>query len=83
MRDLSLHILDLMQNSIQAQAKVVSLSVLLGEDGGELEKLALFTARALLCASPGEKPCGVCATCRDRAAAFRANGADDPALAGK
>ena len=33
MRDLSLHILDLMQNSIRAQAKVVSLSVLLGKDG--------------------------------------------------
>ena len=38
--------------------------LLLGEDGGELEKLALFTARALLCASPGEKPCGVCPHCR-------------------
>ena len=33
MRDLSLHILDLMQNSIRAQAKVVSLSVALGSDG--------------------------------------------------
>ena len=33
MRDLSLHILDLMQNSIRAQAKVVSLSVLLDEKG--------------------------------------------------
>ena len=33
MRDLSLHILDLMQNSIRAQASVVSLSVLLGDDG--------------------------------------------------
>ena len=33
MRDLSLHILDLMQNSIRAQAKVVSLSVLLDEQG--------------------------------------------------
>ena len=33
MRDLSLHILDLMQNSIRAQASLVSLSVLLGEDG--------------------------------------------------
>ncbi len=33
MRDLSLHILDLMQNSIRAQAKVVSLSVVLGDDG--------------------------------------------------
>ena len=33
MRDLSLHILDLMQNSIRAQAKAVSLSVLLDEMG--------------------------------------------------
>ncbi len=33
MRDLSLHILDLMQNSIRAQAKAVSLSVLLNEKG--------------------------------------------------
>ena len=33
MRDLSLHILDLMQNSIRAQATVVSLSVLLKENG--------------------------------------------------
>lgn len=32
------------------------------------------------CYEGGEKPCGVCATCRDRAAAFRANGAEDPAL---
>ena len=33
MRDLSLHILDLMQNSIRAQAKVVSLFVVLKDDG--------------------------------------------------
>ncbi|MBR0409188.1 MAG: sensor histidine kinase [Clostridia bacterium] len=33
MRDLSLHILDLMQNSIRAQAAVVSLSVLLSDEG--------------------------------------------------
>ena len=32
------------------------------------------------CYEGGEAPCGVCATCRDRAAAFRANGAEDPAL---
>ena len=29
---------------------------------------------------PGDKPCGVCGTCRDRAAAFAANGVKDPAL---
>ena len=33
MRDLSLHILDLMQNSIRAEASVVTLSVLLDEKG--------------------------------------------------
>jgi hypothetical protein len=38
--------------------------LLLGEDASELEKLALFTARALLCSAPGEKPCGRCPHCR-------------------
>ena len=38
--------------------------LLLGEDAPALEKLALFTAEALLCASGGEKPCGVCPHCR-------------------
>ena len=33
MRDLSLHILDLAQNSVRAEAKVVSLSVLLDQEG--------------------------------------------------
>ena len=28
----------------------------------------------------GEKPCGVCGTCRDRAEAFRKNGVEDPGL---
>jgi hypothetical protein len=28
----------------------------------------------------GEKPCGVCGTCIDRAEAFRLNGVKDPAL---
>ena len=32
------------------------------------------------CYEGGEKPCGLCGTCRDRAAAFAANGAADPAL---
>ncbi len=30
------------------------------------------------CYEGGDKPCGVCGTCRDRAEAFRANGAEDP-----
>lgn len=32
------------------------------------------------CYERGEVPCGKCATCRDRAAAFAANGIEDPAL---
>ena len=32
------------------------------------------------CYERGEIPCGKCATCRDRAAAFAANGVNDPAL---
>ncbi|MBR3267873.1 MAG: 7-cyano-7-deazaguanine synthase QueC [Oscillospiraceae bacterium] len=32
------------------------------------------------CYEGGEQPCGLCGTCRDRAAAFAANGIADPAL---
>ena len=32
------------------------------------------------CYVGADKPCGMCGTCRDRAAAFAANGAADPAL---
>ncbi len=32
------------------------------------------------CYEGGDRPCGVCGTCRDRAAAFAANGVADPAL---
>ncbi|MBR6996306.1 MAG: 7-cyano-7-deazaguanine synthase QueC [Ruminococcus sp.] len=35
------------------------------------------------CYEGGNKPCGVCGTCRDRIAAFRANGMDDPAMKGE
>lgn len=31
------------------------------------------------CYEGGDKPCGICGTCRDRAAAFAANGVADPA----
>ena len=32
------------------------------------------------CYEGGEAPCGRCATCLDRAAAFAANGVEDPAM---
>lgn len=35
------------------------------------------------CYEGGDSPCGVCGTCRDRIAAFRANGIDDPAMKGE
>lgn len=45
--------------------------------------LALHTPYELTwsCYEGGEKPCGTCGTCIDRAAAFAANGVKDPALA--
>ena len=45
--------------------------------------LALHTPYELTwsCYEGGEKPCGTCGTCIDRAAAFAANGVRDPALA--
>ncbi|MDE7183934.1 MAG: 7-cyano-7-deazaguanine synthase QueC [Lachnospiraceae bacterium] len=35
------------------------------------------------CYEGAETPCGVCGTCRDRAAAFAANGIEDPAMEGR
>ena len=35
------------------------------------------------CYEGGDKPCGLCGTCRDREAAFVANGTIDPLLKGK
>lgn len=35
------------------------------------------------CYEGGDKPCGVCGTCRDRIAAFAANGVTDPLMKGE
>ena len=47
--------------------------------------LALGAPYALTwsCYEGGGKPCGVCGTCRDRMAAFEANGVTDPLLKGE
>lgn len=39
-------------------------------------KLKVPYEKTWSCYEGGDKPCGVCGTCRDRAAAFRANGID-------
>ena len=51
-----------------------------GPSGIGKKSLAGLIARGLLCRGSGYKPCGICATCLDRAAAFAANGVTDPAL---
>ncbi len=53
-----------------------------GEAGLGKKTLAKRFLAELLCTG-AEKPCGVCGTCRDRAAAFAANGVPDPALGGE
>ncbi len=35
------------------------------------------------CYEGGDRPCGLCGTCRDRVAAFRANGIADPLMKGE
>ena len=35
------------------------------------------------CYEGEDKPCGVCGTCRDRIAAFEANGVTDPLMKGE
>ena len=35
------------------------------------------------CYEGGDKPCGICGTCRDRMAAFEVNGIKDPAIKGE
>ena len=49
------------------------------------EGLRLHVPYALTwsCYEGGDKPCGVCGTCRDRLAAFKANGCTDPLMKGE
>ena len=49
---------------LAARGRLSHAWLLLGEDGAEREKLALYIAKALLCSGQGEKPCGRCPHCR-------------------
>lgn len=59
----------------------------IGMNKGEIVKegIALQVPYELTwsCYEGGEKPCGVCGTCRDRIAAFAANGMKDPIMEGE
>jgi 7-cyano-7-deazaguanine synthase len=59
-------------SEIPRKADVVRLGIELGVD----------FSHTWSCYKGGEKPCGVCGTCRDRIAAFKANGMEDPLVYG-
>lgn len=64
--------------------KVKIVAPFVGKNKAEVVKagLALKTPYELTwsCYEGGEKPCGTCGTCIDRAKAFEANGVKDPAI---
>ena len=49
---------------LAAEDRLSHAWLLLGGDGMAREALALYVAKTLLCAGPGEKPCGKCIHCR-------------------
>ena len=70
--------------SIGTYGKIKIVAPFLGKTKADVVKAGLMLKvpyeLTWSCYERGEKPCGVCATCRDRAAAFAANGIADPAL---
>lgn len=70
--------------SIGTYGKIKIVAPFLGKTKADVVKigLALKVPYELTwsCYERGDKPCGVCATCLDRAKAFAANGVPDPAL---
>ena len=70
--------------NIGTYGKIQLIAPLLGKTKADVVKigLALKVPYELTrsCYERGDKPCGICATCLDRAAAFAANGVTDPAL---
>lgn len=49
---------------LAAQDRLGHAWLLLGQDPGETEKLALYAAKALLCSGKTDRPCGRCPHCR-------------------
>ena len=72
--------------SVGTYGKVHLVAPLVNMNKAEVVKLGLGlnTPYQLTwsCYNGGEKPCGKCGTCIDRAEAFRLNGVEDPALKG-
>lgn len=86
--DCSQQFADAMNNAIyEGSGKAVRLvAPLIGLNKTQVVKLGLgLRAPYKLtwsCYEGGEKPCGKCGTCIDRAKAFRENGVEDPAIGG-
>ena len=70
-----------LMRSVQA-GRIVHALLLVGPHGSGKRTMARLFAQSMVC-SGADKPCGVCGTCRDRIAAFEANGVTDPLLKGE
>lgn len=69
---------------IGTYGKIKIVAPFLGKTKADIVRLGLELSAPYeltwSCYDRGDVPCGVCATCRDRADAFRLNGTEDPAL---
>ena len=74
------HVVSTLRHAIAA-GRIANAYLFIGPRGIGKTTLSRIFAKALNCTSPnGVEPCGKCGTCIDRAAAFAANGVEDPAI---
>ena len=65
--------------AMRKTGRFVHSFIITGSQGVGKRTAARYLAMSLLCSEgSSDAPCGTCGTCRDRLAAFEANGVTDP-----